>query len=195
MFNTLSLLLPIVILNKTFTTQQTGYFDLARMLLILPLSLVTESLSQVILQRFSEYKNQQKSIKKEALNIFLSLSIFSIIFTFIIYSFGEFLFVQIFGNQWIISGEYAKILIWAFALKFIVSPFNITFTAFQRIGILSIWQTIYFLLILLLLIMKFDNINHFLYTYLFIELISYTVAGILGFSLIFNYEKSIEKHL
>jgi len=161
------------------------------MVLIIPLSLITASLSQVIFQRFSEKRNQKQSIKKEAWGIFISLIILALFFAIIIQFFGVYLFQFVFGIQWGSSGAYASILVWAFALKFVISPFNILFTAFEKIGILSIWQTFYFILIILLNYIPFVSIEHFLWTYVIIELISYSIAGLLNIGLIVKYERSI----
>ena len=191
LMNALSLLLPIIIINRQFSEEITGYFDLARTVLIVPLSLITASLSQVLLQQFSEKRHQNKSIKKQAMGTFISLTIFAVFFGLVIQFFGVYIFQFIFGQQWDNSGVYAGIMVWAFALKFIVSPFNIVFTAFERIGILSIWQTLYFALILLLAWLPFSTINDFLWAFLVIELVSYGIAGILNVVLLYSYEKKL----
>jgi O-antigen/teichoic acid export membrane protein len=191
LMNALSLLLPIIIINRQFSEEITGYFDLARTVLIVPLSLITASLSQVLLQQFSEKRHQNKSIKKQAMGTFISLTIFALFFGLVIQFFGVYIFQFIFGQQWDNSGVYAGIMVWAFALKFIVSPFNIVFTAFERIGILSIWQTFYFALILLLAWLPFSNINDFLWAFVVIELVSYGIAGILNAVLLYSYEKKL----
>jgi O-antigen/teichoic acid export membrane protein len=191
LMNALSLLLPIIIINRQFSEEITGYFDLARTVLIVPLSLITASLSQVLLQQFSEKRHQNKSIKKQAMGTFISLTIFALFFGLVIQFFGVYIFQFIFGQQWDNSGVYAGIMVWAFALKFIVSPFNIVFTAFERIGILSIWQTFYFALILLLAWLPFSNINDFLWAFVVIELVSYGIAGILNVVLLYSYEKKL----
>ncbi len=193
LMNALSLLLPIIIINRQFNEEVTGFFDLARMVLIIPLSLITASLSQVILQQFAEKLNQKQSLKKEAWGIFIALAIFSMVFSAIIYFFGVTLFQFVFGSQWGSSGVYASILVWAFALKFVVSPFNILFTAFEKIGILSIWQIFYFLLILLLNYIPFASIESFLWAYVVIELVSYGVAAILNAGLILSYERKLSR--
>lgn len=191
LMNALSLLLPIIIINRQFSEEITGYFDLARTVLIVPLSLITASLSQVLLQQFSEKRHQNKSIKKQAMGTFISLTIFALFFGLVIQFFGVYIFQFIFGQQWDNSGVYAGIMVWAFALKFIVSPFNIVFTAFERIGILSIWQTLYFALILLLAWLPFSTINDFLWAFVVIELVSYGIAGILNVVLLYSYEKKL----
>ena len=193
MLNALSLLLPVLFINRLFDTQTTGYFDLARMVLILPLALITTSLSQVLLQRFTEKKNHNTSIKKEAIGVFISLTLFSLAFGLLIFFLGEFLFGFIFGKSWEIAGLYSKILVWAFALKFIISPFNILFTAFEKIGILFIWQILDFIMILFLSWIPFHSIEAFLKAYVWIELTSYGLVAILDFGLIYTYEKQLNR--
>ncbi len=191
LLNALSLLLPVIIINRIFDSQTTGYFDLARMVLIFPLALITTSLSQVLLQRFTEKKHLKASIRKEATLVFLSLATFSLVFGLIIYFWGDYLFGLIFGNQWSMAGKYSKILVWAFTLKFIISPFNILFTALEKIGILSFWQILYFGLIITLNWIPFSNIEAFLTTYVWFELISYGLVALLDFWLIYTYEKQL----
>jgi len=193
LLNSLSLLLPIIIINSKFSSEVTGYFDLARMILIIPLSLITASMSQVLLQSFAEKRNSRKSIVKNATGTFISLLVISLFFILIIKFFGEWLFGFVFGSQWSNSGMYASLLVWAFALKFIVSPFNVIFTVFEKIGILSVWQMFYFILILLLYFLKFNTIIDFLKFYVFIEVVSYTVAAMLNIFLIIKYEANIKK--
>ncbi|MGE4287720.1 MAG: lipopolysaccharide biosynthesis protein [Salinivirgaceae bacterium] len=192
LLNALSLMLPVLIINSKFSGEITGYFDLARMVLIIPLSLVTASLSQVLLQHFTEKRNAKKRIGSETLKTFLVLVTVALIFGLVIQFFGAPLFQWVFGVGWQASGQFASILVWAFALKFVVSPFNIVFTAFEKIGWLSIWQVVYFLLIIALNWLPVVSVEGFLKYYLVIELISYAVAGTMDFAIICKYDKSIK---
>lgn len=192
LFNTFSALLPILFINKIFDEEVTGFFDLARMVLIVPISLITASLSQVLLQSFTEKRNNNQSIKKQALGTGLALMLFAITFALIIYFFGESLFAFVFGKQNGMAGSYASIIVWAFALKFIISPFNIVFTAFNKIGILSVWQLIYFILIVFLLYQDHISIEMFLIKYLFIEILSYSLVGIMSIVTLVKYEMGIK---
>jgi O-antigen/teichoic acid export membrane protein len=193
LLNSLSLLLPVIIINSKFSSEITGYFDLARMILIIPLSLITASMSQVLLQNFTEKRNSKKSIAKSTAGTFVSLLIISVFFILIIKLFGTWLFGFVFGDKWNDAGIYASLMVWAFALKFVVSPFNIVFTVFEKIGILSIWQIFYFILITLLYFFKFDTIIDLLKFYVLVEIVSYMVAAILNIFLIIKYETSIKK--
>ncbi|MGD9994163.1 MAG: lipopolysaccharide biosynthesis protein [Salinivirgaceae bacterium] len=190
--NALSLMLPVIIINRKFTPEETGYFDLARIVLIIPLSLVTASLSQVLLQRFTEKRNANSSMWKEAVGTLLPLLLIGVLFGVVIHFFGAELFRFVFGDTWQISGQFASILVWAFALKFVVSPFNILFTVFEKIGCLSLWQVFYFLLILLLAWLPFESTEAFLIFYLWIEVISYLVVALMDGAVLRSYEKKID---
>lgn len=192
LLNTLSALLPIIFINRLFSAEETGYFDLARMVLIVPLSLITASLSQVLLQSLSEKRNQNKSVKKQVLGTLLSLTFTALIFGFVIQFFGEELFKFVFGQKNEMAGTYAKIIVWAYALKFVISPFNMVFTVFKSIGVLSLWQLIYFGLILLLIFFPYEDITAYLSTYLLIELVSYGLVAVLSIAIVFKYEKSLQ---
>lgn len=188
LMNTLSGVLPIILVSKFFSSEITGFFDLARVVLVIPLSLISVSLNQVLLQHFSELRNKGLSIKRDAINIFLFLLVASAIFIIVIKLFGVSLFALVFGDQWGSSGVYAEILVYAFALKFLISPFNSSFIAFERIGIFSLWQTFYFLLIIGLFFIPFNGITSFLQAYMIIEVVAFLVAGILNFSTLYRYE-------
>ena len=191
LMNTLSGILPVILVSKFFTSDVTGYFDLARVVLIIPLSLVSSSLSQVLLQRLIELRNTSSSIIKDTLGVFLLLLIVSLLFIVVIKFWGVYLFVNIFGEQWISSGSFANILVYAFAIKFLVSPFNSIFIAFEKIGIFSIWQTLYFLSIISLFFITFDNISVFLQTYMIIEVVLYAIVALLNFRILYKYNQSI----
>jgi O-antigen/teichoic acid export membrane protein len=193
LMNSLGLLLPFIIIAQKFSVQENGYFELARMVLIIPLSLITASLSQVILERFSEKKNNSQSVLKEVKAFSLGLIVLGLLFGLVISLFGELLFSWVFGAEWKASGQYASILVWAFALKFLVSPFNIVFTVFERIGLFSLWQVLYAVLIVLLWFIPFQDIMQFFKGYLFIELVIYTLAAVLSTRVLYSYECSIAK--
>ena len=186
--NALGLLLPTIFINRLFDEQTTGLFDLARMLMVMPLSLVTASMGQVLVQRFTELRNARKPVRAEAKKIALMLAAASTAFAVLAFLLAPMFMALVFGETWRESGYYVQILVWAFALKFVVSPFNIIFTAFEKIGRLSMWQIIYFLLILSLAIVPVKSIYSFLTYYLIVELISYIIAGIMVIRVMKEYE-------
>ena len=191
LLNAFSRLLPIILISRFFTAEIVGYFDLARIMLIIPLSMITVSLNQVLVQRFSEKRNKNQSIKKEATGVFSLLLLGSTVFIILVKLFGTSVFELLFGSGWASSGTYAEILIWAFAFKFLISPFNACFIAFERIGIGSLWQIFYFLLIISLFFIPHSNIVDFLQIYMGVEVLAFMTAGIINFIILRTYERNI----
>ena len=50
----------------------------------------------------------------------------------------------VFGSQWEAAGEYARILVFPLAIKFIVSPLTAIMPASGNIRLGSVWKMIYF---------------------------------------------------
>ncbi len=193
LFNSISLLLPVILINKFYSQTITGYFDLSRVVLALPLALITTSLFQVLLQQISDKRNKHESIKKYILNISMVLFIIAVIGIVVIKIWSVDIFTFVFGNNWKTSGVFTKILVFSYAVKFIVSPLSVVFTALERIKIGSVWQFFYFCLIISLLFFKNFNILVFLKIYVIIDLIAYSVYFFLILFVSNQYEKSLEK--
>ncbi len=54
------------------------------------------------------------------------------------------LFAFVFGEPWRIAGDYARILAFPLAVKFVVSPLAVIMPATGNIRVGSIWKTVYF---------------------------------------------------
>ena len=106
--STCSYLLPPIFINKFFSSESAGFFDLAKLLLSVPLALVATSFSSVLLQRVAEKFNRKESLLPE-LNPVIAIVIFiSVIEILTIVFFGETLFKFMFGKTWIFSGTISK---------------------------------------------------------------------------------------
>ena len=55
LFNSISLFLPIIIINKIYSQEITGYVDLSRQMLALPIALISATIAQVLLQKTANY--------------------------------------------------------------------------------------------------------------------------------------------
>lgn len=189
LLNALTLAMPVFFINKFFSTEIAGYYDLTNLALVAPFSLISVTISQVLLQRLVEKRNSSLAIRPELLKVLLFLSITAILAIFVIKLFGVELFSFFFGSKWVLSGEYAKLLILCFALRFVVSPLSITFVATEKIRIQAIWQVLNFLIIGSLLFVPKDNFLGFLRTFVVLDIISYSLYFILISWNVNNYEK------
>lgn len=184
-------LLPFLFINRIFSTETVGYLDLSRMVLSIPLIFISATIAQVLFQKITENKHNKLSIKQNMLNIlYLLLGIIAIEFVVLFFG-GDFLFGLIFGDQYVLSSQFSKILIFSFSLNFFVSTFSSVFITFDKIRQNSIWQIGYFLCICSLLLFKDLSIDDFLSVYVLIEATVLTINLIMIFFIVRNYEKSL----
>lgn len=188
-----SYLLPALMINKFYSVANTGYFDLSKLLLSIPLALIATSISNVLLQRVAEKNKSNLSIRKDLISILFIVTLIAIFEIAIIMIWSEDIFKIFFGNKWEFSGTISKILVWAFAFNFIVSSFTSIFISLRKIKLLSVWQLIYFLAILSLIWFHSLSFSSFLKLYALIEVLCCTLITILMLFVIINYEKMISK--
>jgi O-antigen/teichoic acid export membrane protein len=121
--NSLSQHLPILILGIFYGSKQAGYYGLAVMALSFPVNLIGNSLYNVLYPKFSKLHNKVKSQIYYELKKFTILLISASIFPgiFVIFS-SPFLFKIIFGQKWIMAGEYTRWLAINYALMLISRP-------------------------------------------------------------------------
>jgi O-antigen/teichoic acid export membrane protein len=189
--NAISLTLPVLILNKSYGEEITGQFDLSRMILALPLALVSVSLSQVLLQQFAEFIHLRKSLQKLFFKTFKLLILIAIPGVIIALFFSVSIFVFIFGDSWRMAGGMTQILIISYAMKFIVSPLTVSFIALKKVRWSATWQVLYFGVMVSLFFVKIPQVNDLLLLYVAIDIVFYLLYFLLSWRIVFNYEKSI----
>ena len=184
-------LLPVFFINKFYGEINTGYYDLSKMVLALPIAFVSESLSQVIFQKVSEKKNNREKIANNIFKIIKFLVFISVFGIIIFYFFSNSIFIIFFGENWKISGDFTRILMYSYAIRFIVSPLTSVYVALDKIRILSFWQFFYFTGIICLLLFKQYSILNFLKIYMLIDVLFYSINFILILSVIMKYDNKI----
>ena len=122
--------------------------------------------------------------------VLLSLSLIGIL---IISLWGLELFELLFGGEWDTAGRFSEVLIFAFAIKFIVTPLSSVLVALERIKMASIWQASYFLVICGLFFLSNISIEKFLLIYVGIELVAYMIYYLLILYAASNYDKQLVK--
>lgn len=191
LLNVVSLLLPLFIINKIFSEKETGYFDLTRQILLVPMALISSSLSQVLFQRITEKKHAGKSISKEIHRITFILFLFSFIGALLLWLWGTDLFVILFGKQWRMSGEIVKVVMIGFGFRFIVATLSIVLVGLEKIKWYSLWQTLYFIAILSLVFVSKLTFFQFCIFFTIIESVSYIAQYLLIIIVLRQYENRI----
>jgi len=188
-----SYLLPAILINKFYSAESTGYFDLSKLLLSIPLALIASSISNVLLQRVSEKSKSKLSIRKDLTSILIFVLLVVFFEISLIMFWAEDLFKILFGVRWEFSGTISKILVWAFAFNFAVASFSSIFISLNKIKLLSAGQLFYFISILLLF--YFNNLSFisFLKLYVIIEVTCSSIISLLILYAVINYEKMASK--
>lgn len=184
--------LPFLFINKFYSTETVGYLDLSRLVLSIPLIFISATISQVFFQQITEKKHQKASIKKVVMNIAYLLLAVVALKLIVILLLGPLLFGFVFGEQYTLSGEYSKLLVFSFGLNFISSTFSSVFITFDKIKLNSLWQTLYFIAICSLILFKHLSINEFLMVYVGIEVLMHSIYIAMMYTVINRYEKGIE---
>jgi O-antigen/teichoic acid export membrane protein len=187
-----SFLLPAILLNKFYSSEYVGYFDLSKLLLSVPLALISTSISSVLLQNLTEKFQNSRSMKKDLMLILSIVTFIDVAEILIILFFGVFLFKLFFGENWGFSGTISQILVWSYAMNFFVASFSAIFISLNKIKMLSVWQIFYFIAILSLSFFKHLSFLNFLKVYVLIEVICYLISIGLMLTIILSYERKIK---
>ncbi len=190
LLNTISLTLPVFIVNAAFGKAQTGQFDLSRMVLSLPMALISISLSQVYLQHQAERIRKQQAIVPDFKKVSLTLLLLSMPLAVFLLLFATPLFAFVFGAEWRLAGQLTGVLIFGQTLKFVVSPLSSTLVALQEVRFSAIWQILYFAAMLWLYLNPGQRIEDFVWRYCLVDLIAYSLYYALIYNRVRHYEKS-----
>lgn len=184
--DSLSVQLPILLIVKSFSSSVAGFYSLTYRVLNLPATFLSQGIAQPLLRQITKMDEGTYEQVIFILKVFLALLIIITPFTLIIWFYAEDLFSFVFGSEWAKAGMYAKIIIFAVAIKFVVSPLSIIFTLDKNIKIGTVWQYCY-LLTLSVTLISFSSkpITTFLIAFTVHEVLLYFVylIMILGVSL------------
>ncbi|WP_151948821.1 lipopolysaccharide biosynthesis protein [Aliarcobacter butzleri] len=178
LFDNLTLQLSSIMIPKMFSFIMSGYFFLASKIVNMPATLISNSISQVYLQKISENKN--KNIKSFDIlkNTLKKLFLIALPITIIGFFCSPYIFPILFGKEWVISGEIAQYLFLIFLIRFCVSPLSSSFITSMELKKLALWQYLYFIssstLFLIVLHLKLD-LKIFLIIYVIHEYILYII--------------------
>jgi O-antigen/teichoic acid export membrane protein len=165
-------MMPVVFINKYYSAEQAGYFDLTKLILSVPLALIASSFSSVVLNKTSECYRNDKPFLNEILPLIWIVVAISILEILLILFWSEFIFTFVFGEKWLPSGAMAKYLVFPFALNFITSSFTSIFIAINKIAWQSVWQLFYFIMIFSLPFLAGLSFQNFIVVYTAIEIVA-----------------------
>lgn len=138
--DTFTMSLPVLFITKYLGSELLGYFAISMRVLQIPLSFIGASIGQVYFQELAREKNRNDDISGLVEKTFLKLLIIALPIGVILMIGGPVLFSIVFGREWAVAGEIARIMAPAMALRFATSPLTTVFGVMNRQEVSAVWQ-------------------------------------------------------
>lgn len=182
-FNTASGQMPVLLLSALFNTTAAGFFTLTQRVMAAPMALVAGALGDVFRQEASQAYMRQGQCKAIYQKTFKRLLLISAVPFTIFFFVAPALFAWMFGEQWRVAGEYAKILTPMAFFQFITSPLSSMFMIAEKQRLDLLWQVfLLFLVIVSFLLGKFfSNAADALKIFSFAYCLAYGVNGVMTY--------------
>ena len=178
LLNTISWMAPAIILGWYFDSAVVGLYSVGFRLLQVPLSLIINSLSQVFLHEASQAIRTGK-LSQLVEDSLIRLAIVGFPFVVLLYTFGRSICKLALGSGWEDAGIFMEYLApWAY-LWLITSPLSVIFTVLKKPHLELLTQSCIFLFRVIALFAGG------IYGDRFIAVGSFSMAGVLGYSLLF----------
>lgn len=185
--------LSLFLIGMFFAAEELGHFNFSRQYVFVPLSLVAVSVSNVYFQRISASISAGNSLKSEFRRLVAVLGAAALTFSVVLFFAGEWIFTLVFGEKWQFAGDILSILIFSYAIKFVVSPLSNVLPALKELRLANVFPFVYLALMASLYFFRELNFKEFLTYFVWFEVIAYTVYFAIVALAIKKYEASISK--
>ena len=133
LLNSASVQLPIFILSSFFSGTVVGFYSLSHRVLNMPMSILGSAVAQVFFQTSAQLSNSDiNRLKTVTYNTYKKILYIGVIPLSIVFAFGDYIFAFIFGSEWNIAGQYARLLSPWLLLVFVSSPLSNLFTVLEK---------------------------------------------------------------
>lgn len=124
--NSVNLNIMSVFISSLFSMTTLGHYALTQRIIGIPSRMIRNNFSQVYLQKASEEYNELGRTERIFKNSLIKMVLLTIPCFTLLFLSAEYIFVFFFGEDWIISAVYAKILMPLAAVRFISGAFSVT---------------------------------------------------------------------
>jgi O-antigen/teichoic acid export membrane protein len=140
--NAISNHMPIFLLTAFYSIEMTALYGLANRIIATPLSLVGQSVEQVLYNEASKRYNNGENLRNLVISTYKKLAKLAIIPFIILLFTAPFLFSFIFGIEWKLAGTFSQIMVpWLF-LGFLNYPLSYIITVLNKQSDLLIYNII-----------------------------------------------------
>ncbi len=172
--NAISQNIILLLLSFFYNPLVVGYYSLAHRSLKMPVVLISDSVRQIFYKEGSDLINNNKSLSNLFTKTTISLLAISLPVVLLVWNFLPTVFMFIFGDEWLTTGEYAQILIFWLLCLFINPP---TIAAIQILNL----QKEYMFYESLLLFCRVTSIysGYYIYSNILVSLKLFTLVSVI----------------
>jgi O-antigen/teichoic acid export membrane protein len=195
LINILSFDIPIIFISFYFGNTYLGFFSLAHRIITLPTILLAKSVGDVYRKLIFDFKIKKIKILPVFKTFLKNNILFSIIFCITIYFSIEEIVKIIFGQNWLLAGQYSQILIFYAFFQFVATPLDKGAIILNHTNYYVNWTLFRLLLqIILVSFAVFYNveINKFLWGLVFCNALAYIVDLFYQYSFILKHDQNIK---
>jgi O-antigen/teichoic acid export membrane protein len=124
LMGTVALQIPIFLFTKAFSAETTGFFSLAYRIVSIPTLLVANAIGDVYRQKCAELYARTGRFDRLFLQTLSKTATLALPFFFTMVIAAPFLFEVMFGKEWHVAGEYARILSVGAFFQFVFTPID-----------------------------------------------------------------------
>ncbi|SHI49757.1 lipopolysaccharide biosynthesis protein [Pseudozobellia thermophila] len=130
--NTTSVNLTNFFVSSFYSLNYVGFYSYSTRYIGLPISLIGNSIGQVFFQKLSEERNNGQKAYTIFKSTFKKLALLGSIIFLPAFFIIEDAFVLVFGERWETAGQFARLLIPLYYLRFIFGPLSLTNIVYEK---------------------------------------------------------------
>lgn len=195
--NVISLQIIIIFIGLYFSKEEVGFFGLANMVVLAPISFVSQAVSSIFYQKINEnvINKNFKEVKNTFLKTLALLTVIGVPGFLVLWFFGETLIPVIFGENWVLSGMVVKSLSFVFLIQIVVAPISgPILISLGKIKLNAMWQysRFFFMVTALLAMVHILELEYleFIRGYSYCVVISYLVYFLVIYRVV--HKKSLQ---
>ncbi len=174
-----------------FEGEVAGQHNFVRQYVLVPVSMITVALGQVLFVRASEHVREGRTLLPELSRVFGVLLIGAVALVAIMVFFGEPLFQWIFGERWTYAGTAGRYLVFGYAVQLVSSPFNVVLLALRQVKLTILFPLVFMGMLSVLPIFRHVAPLRFMGLLSGVEVLAYALQATVVFWCVRRYDRSL----
>jgi len=133
----------VIYMGLFFDADTAGQHNFARQYLLAPIGMITVALGQLVLERTASHVRDGRPLGAELDRLMRMLALVALALAVLVTVAGPWLFTLVFGTAWATAGDYARPLIWGYAMQLVASPMGMVLIALGRVRLTMVFPLVY----------------------------------------------------